>query len=431
MSNLTVDEDNPLQMLLYGLRAPESKRQYPRRLKVFLDYLTNKGGLTSNVLETQCKEFVSKTRENPKWTNNQLMEFVLYQKERVERREIVATTIRNYLKATKLLLEMNFDIPVINWKRITKTLPAPRNASSDRAPTLEEIKKLLSYPDRRIKPIILCMLSGGFRIGSWDYLKWKHVIPINNEKTGRIMAARTIIYSEESEEYYCFITPEAYDALTEWMDFRKNSGEDITGDSWLMRDIWSTTDFDTFKNSTLGLVKYPKPLKSSGIKSLIERAMRAQGLAKPLINGVKRREWKSGHGYRKFFKTKAEQVMKPANVELLSGRSIGISQSYYKPTSHDLVQDYLKAIPLLTINDEYRLRSENEKLKDKQKDNEYIIRGKIADKEKEIILLKQREEINSELIGNLSDKLTRMDLDLTILKRSKFDSSRNRNEFTS
>jgi hypothetical protein len=43
MSNVTIDEENPLQMFLYGLRAPESKRQYPRRLKVFLDYLANKG----------------------------------------------------------------------------------------------------------------------------------------------------------------------------------------------------------------------------------------------------------------------------------------------------------------------------------------------------------------------------------------------------
>ena len=72
----------------------------------------------------------------------------------------------------------------------------------------------------------------------------------------------------------------------------------------------------------------------------------------PLPKGVKRREWKSGHGYSKFFKTRAEQVMKPANVELLSGRDIGVSGSYYKPTEKDLFEDYLKAIDLLTINED-------------------------------------------------------------------------------
>ena len=79
MSNLTLDGDNPLQMFLYALRASESKRQYPRRLKVFLDYLTNKGELKSgSALEDECKEFLIKTKENPKWANGQLMEFILF-----------------------------------------------------------------------------------------------------------------------------------------------------------------------------------------------------------------------------------------------------------------------------------------------------------------------------------------------------------------
>jgi hypothetical protein len=45
MSNLIIDKENPLEMFLYALRAPESKRQYPRRLNVFLDYLAKKGEL--------------------------------------------------------------------------------------------------------------------------------------------------------------------------------------------------------------------------------------------------------------------------------------------------------------------------------------------------------------------------------------------------
>ena len=86
-------------MFLYALRAPESKRQYPRRLKVFLDYLTNKGELQTNqTLEEQSKEFLTKTKENPKWANGQVMEFILYQKDRAEKGDIVVTTIRNYTK---------------------------------------------------------------------------------------------------------------------------------------------------------------------------------------------------------------------------------------------------------------------------------------------------------------------------------------------
>ena len=105
-----MDQEYPLQMFMYALKAPESKRQYPKRLKVFLDFLTSKKELTHSDLENQCKEFMAKSQTDPKWANNKLMEFVLYQKDRVYKEEIVYTTIRNYLKAVKLFLDMNSNI---------------------------------------------------------------------------------------------------------------------------------------------------------------------------------------------------------------------------------------------------------------------------------------------------------------------------------
>ena len=101
-----------------------------------------------------------------------------------------------------------------------------------------------------------------------------------------------------------------------------------------MRDLWQTTD--TNYGARFGLATYPKRLKTSGIKSLIERAIRAQGLFRPLPIGVCRREWKGVHGMRKFYKTRAEQVMKPINVEITMGHDIGVSASYYKPTEREV-----------------------------------------------------------------------------------------------
>ncbi len=55
--------------------------------------------------------------------------------------------------------------------------------------------------------------------------------------------------------------------------------------------------------------------------------------------------------------------MKPINVETLMGHSTGISDSYYRPTEQDLLEDYLKVVDLLTISSENHLVQQLEKLK--------------------------------------------------------------------
>jgi hypothetical protein len=122
-----------------------------------------------------------------------------------------------------------------------------------------------------------------------------------------------------------------------------------------------------------GLATYPKRLKSSGIKSLLERALKAQGLWKPLSEGTTRREWKGAHGLQKFYKSHAEQVMKPINVELTMGHDIGISASYYKPTEKEVLEDYCKAVELLSINNERQtLQKQVLELTEKSKEENYV-----------------------------------------------------------
>jgi hypothetical protein len=49
--------------------------------------------------------------------------------------------------------------------------------------------------------------------------------------------------------------------------------------------------------------------------------------------------------------SRAEQAgMGPVNVETLMAHSTGMSDHYYRPTEHDLLKDYLKAVDNLTID---------------------------------------------------------------------------------
>lgn len=71
---------------------------------------------------------------------------------------------------------------------------------------VEEIKKLIEYPDRRIKPIVLLSASTGIRVGAWDYMKWKHITPIKNENNV-IVAAKLVVYPNETEQYFYIYDP--------------------------------------------------------------------------------------------------------------------------------------------------------------------------------------------------------------------------------
>jgi hypothetical protein len=407
--SLTKEED-PIANLLYALKSSESKRQYPRRFKMFLDFLKLEGPL-----EEQAKQFLIKARQDPQWVQDNLRDFIAFQIERVGHGKIAESTISNYYKATKLFCEMNGSAQLINWKLITRGMPRGRQAAIDRAPTIEEIHKLVEYPDRRIKPIVYTMISSGVRIGAWDYLQWKHITPLTNDK-GEVIAAKLIVYAGDREEYYTFITAEAFLSLKEWMDFRASYGEKVSGESWVMRDIWQTTNIDY--GAKWGLATNPKRLKSSGIKRLLERALWEQGIRKPLAQGAKRHEWKAAHGFRKFYKSRAEQVMKPINVELTMGHSIGISASYYKPTEKEVLEDYLRAVDLLTINgNTIVLQRKVTELEEKSKDSDYIIKGKLEEKEKEIQQLTQRESVNTDAIATLSDQVTKLVVEVQELKR--------------
>ena len=389
---------SPIDSFMYALKSSEARRQYPRRLKLFFDFVSLKG-----TLNEQAIQFLKGLKEDINSGQDNLLRFLDLHKERVRRKELAAGTVKNYYRAVKLFCEMN-DIS-LNWKKISRGLPRVKKSSNDRAPTLEELRKLVEYPDRRIKSIVFCMASGGFRLGAWDYLRWKHVIPISNEKED-VIAAKVIVYAEEEDEYYTFITPEAYSALQDWMDFRVSYGEKITGESWLMRDLWQTTNQNY--GARWGLATNPKKLQSIAIKRLLSRALWEQGIRHALPPGVKRHEWKGAHGYRKTFKSRAEQVMLPANVEILMGHDIGISESYWRPTEQEVLRDYLKAVSLLSVSNtsaNLLLQRQVEELKEKSTGSEMITTTALREKEQEIQALKNEMSELRSMMHMIGEKL--------------------------
>ena len=154
------ESTDPFGMFVYAIRSPYTKKSYFRRLRRFFDIINYCGGET---MDKRCNAFAYRGRTDTNWAFCNILKFLQSQKERVEKKEITASTLRNYFKTIKMFCEVT-DV-TIQWTKIARGLPRGKRYTDDRAPTLDEIRKIIEYPDRRIKPIVYTMASSGIRVG--------------------------------------------------------------------------------------------------------------------------------------------------------------------------------------------------------------------------------------------------------------------------
>jgi len=88
-------------------------------------------------------------------------------------------------------------------------------------------------------------------------------------------------------------------------------------------------------------------------------------------------------------------VIKSEDVEILMGHGSskrGLKANYYRPKENYLLEQYLKVSDQLTISEEHKLKTKVKELTQKNNEKEYIIKGKLQEKDEEIKSLKQKYE---------------------------------------
>jgi hypothetical protein len=108
------------------------------------------------------------------------------------------------------------------------------------------------------------------------------------------------VYADDDAEYITFITPEAHLSLESWMKHRTAAAEQVTKDSWVMRNLWNAAKLP--KKEEKGKINDPIKLQSVGIRRLVERALWSQGIITELKPGKRRHEFQTDHGFRKWYK---------------------------------------------------------------------------------------------------------------------------------
>lgn len=328
------EEKSIVKLLSAGKLAQQTKENYILRIRAYL-----------RRVEKSPDEFVRDVKRHPKKFEEDFVKFI----GDVSKSSAPSTTAF-WRDSLRRFLEIN-RVTGVDWNYINQFLPKVTKSGQDRAPTLEEIRKIVSIADLRTKCLILFLSSSGARIGSVEYLHWRDVQEVEWEG---MKLARVIIYRGEPEEYSTFVTPECYESLLRYRETREKVGEKIELSSPVFAREVNKRKFDQGKVG---------PASVSTLKNQLGELLNHMKMRGTLIEKASYRsyEWKQCHSFRKFFKTRMEMSgVKPIITEMLMGHTIGVSGSYMKPTEKELLEEYSKAIDNLTI---FQMSNEKQNVK--------------------------------------------------------------------
>ena len=261
-----------------------------------------------------------------------------------------AQTIGNHMTTVRHFYWIN-DIEGIKWDKVRYYLGEAIRAIDDKAYTHEQIGKILEFADYRLKTVILTQSSTGMRIGAIGGLKWGDLEFI--ERYG-IYSFR--VYRGTPADYITFCTPECAYAINEYFAYRKRMGEEITPLSPFMREQFAGPDSNN-----------PQQCKNRCLQSLIRRGFERAGMRQKVTKEKRGKRYDNmlTHGFRKFAKKQMRKAgIDSINIEYLVGHKNGdlkagiskLMMTYDPSEDNELLQDYLKAVNNLTIDEQFRLK---------------------------------------------------------------------------
>jgi hypothetical protein len=252
------------------------------------------------------------------------------------------------------------------------------------------------------------------------YARYDFITSVDRHASG-CNIYKIVVYEGSEEQYFTFCTPECTAAIEGYLTSRERAGEKLHKDAPLIREQYNSND--------LLKIQHPKQLVDSTIKNKVADVVVRSGvqqkekLTESTTNksGRIRKNIPMCHGFRKFTITKmAEADMNYEIRERLSGHTIGVAQRYLRFKEQKYVEEYLKAVDLLTIYEENRLKKTVQELTAKTADNDYIIKTKLEEKDRELQVLKDRltylHQLETKRFASQQEHDERMDQSLANVK---------------
>jgi integrase len=135
-------------------------------------------------------------------------------------------------RITSILCFLDNNDIELNRRMIRRYFPSDESTHDDRPYSRQEIQQILSDCDLCVKAIILLLARSGVRIESIHTMQIGDLIIVDFQYWNLY---KVQVYARTRDKYFTFCTLVCYNAIQEYLNFRKRYGEELKDKSPLFR----------------------------------------------------------------------------------------------------------------------------------------------------------------------------------------------------
>jgi hypothetical protein len=335
-----------------AIKSPATREAYENSLRRYLNHIKQK---TPDDLLLHVS--------NPRYIESQIIDYIMS----LRNSSVSYATIQFLVAPIFTFYQLN-DV-TLNRKKVSRYLGENKRVVKDGAYTTEQIQTALQTADTRMRMMLLILSSTGARIGSLPGL-----VLGNLTKLPEYGLYRIVFYERSNNEYYSFTTSECASSIDNFLLYRQRCGEKLSFNASTNR--WEPEDVPLirlqFDVEDILQVRNPRPMNVDALRAVLALHLVRSGIrdvehptaTTPNSASRVRKSISLSNGFRKHvISTFIEAGLNHEIRELLVDHATQLDAHYYRPTTDQVLQEYLKAEPYLTIDPAARLARENQTLK--------------------------------------------------------------------
>jgi len=350
-----------------------NKRRQKSILSIFFDDIGNKSPSTISGYKTAIWQFVQFTYSLPDSDKERVSELVdqyfaeqrnyhtdfkkFIQKKLADKPPLSARQVFNQIKKFLELCDVIFTPKELST--LKNQLPKGGVETQESDLDTDAIRSILQHTDIKGKAIILCLASGGMRIGELLQVRCSDVdldsIPasiqiraknlrstVDENGNEQLKASRT----KTRRGRYTFISSEAVAAVREWLKIRSNYLQAVQKKADHLKNVKSSKDLADNRLF---------PISDHTVNQLFIDAV-VSAFGENEIDPNTGRSVRHIHQLRKFFSSQLSLATSESVADFFTGHKTALSDSYRRYTQKQMSEYYLKGEHLLFIEAPPELR---------------------------------------------------------------------------